>query len=74
MIQCGVVGWGLLKDPRALRLSWLYPVRDLQGFLVWAASFTSHEFYWRGETYRFTDDGRIIAQDRNRESPVALRT
>ena len=74
VIQCGVVGWGLLKDPRALRLSWLYPVRDLQGFLVWAASFTSHEFYWRGETYRFTDDGRIIAQDRNRESPVALRT
>jgi ceramide glucosyltransferase len=58
------VGWGLLKDPRALRLCWLYPLRDLQGFLIWAASFASHNFYWRGEIYRFTDDGRIIAQSR----------
>jgi ceramide glucosyltransferase len=74
VLQSVVVGWWLLRDPRALRLCWLYPLRDLQGFLVWAASFTSHKFYWRGETYRFTDDGRIIAQDRNAESPVPVRT
>lgn len=74
VLQSVIVGWGLLKDPRALRLCWLYPLRDLQGFLVWAASFTSHRFYWRGETYCFTEDGRIIAQDRNRELPVAVRT
>jgi ceramide glucosyltransferase len=74
VIQSLVVGWGLLKDPRALRLCWLYPLRDLQGFLVWAASFTSHRFYWRGETYRFTDNGRIIAEDRKAESPLAVRT
>ena len=73
VIQSVVVGWGLLKDRRALRLCWLYPLRDLQGFLVWAASFSSHRFYWRGETYRFTDNGRIIAQDRKRESPVEVR-
>jgi ceramide glucosyltransferase len=64
VIQAVAVGWGLLKDRRALRLCWLYPLRDLQGFLVWAASFASHNFYWRGEIYRFTDDGRIIAQSR----------
>jgi len=74
VLQSVVVGWGLLKDPHALRLCWLYPLRDLQGFLVWAASFTSHRFYWRGETYLFTNDGRIIAEDRNRELPVALGT
>jgi len=68
VIQAVAVGWGLLKDPRALRLCWLYPLRDLQGFLVWAASFTSHNFYWRGEIYRFTDDGKIIAQSRKSES------
>lgn len=67
VIQAVAVGWGLLKDPRALRLCWLYPLRDLQGFLVWAASFASHNFYWRGEIYRFTDDGRIIAQSRERQ-------
>lgn len=68
VIQAVAVGWVLLKDPRALRLCWLYPLRDLQGFLVWAASFASHNFYWRGEIYRFTDDGRIIAQSRKSES------
>jgi len=73
VIQSVVVGWGLLKDPRALRLCWLYPLRDLQGFVVWVASFLSHNFYWRGEIYRFTDDGKIIAQDRKRESAEVTR-
>lgn len=64
VIQSVVVGWWLLRDPRALRLCWLYPLRDLQGFAVWLASFASRDFYWRGEMYRFTDAGKIIAQDR----------
>lgn len=70
VVQCIGVGWGLLKDPRALRLCWLYPVRDLQGFIVWTASFISHSFYWRGETYRFTGDGKIIPQQREAETPA----
>jgi ceramide glucosyltransferase len=73
LVQCLVVGWGLLKDPRALRLCWLYPLRDLQGFLVWAASFLSHTFYWRGEIYRFTDEGRIVPQSRSAEVRVPAR-
>jgi ceramide glucosyltransferase len=68
VIQAVAVGWGLLKDPSALRLCWLYPLRDLQGFFVWVASFASHNFYWRGEIYRFTDDGKIIAQSRKSDS------
>ena len=64
IIQSVGVGSWLLRDPRALRLCWLYPLRDLQGFAVWVASFLSHTFYWRGETYRFTSEGRIIAQHR----------
>jgi ceramide glucosyltransferase len=73
LVQCLVVGWGLLKDPRALRLFWLYPLRDLQGFLVWAASFLSHTFYWRGEIYRFTNEGRIVPQSRSAELRVPAR-
>ena len=64
VIQSLAVGWGLLRDPRAVRLCWLYPLRDFQGFVVWAASYLSRNFYWRGETYRFTSGGKIIAQDR----------
>jgi ceramide glucosyltransferase len=63
-IQSLAVGWGLLRDPRALRLFWLYPLRDFQGFVVWVASYFSRDFYWRGETYRFTAGGKIIARDR----------
>jgi ceramide glucosyltransferase len=65
VIQSVAVGWGLLQDPRALRLCWLYPLRDFQGFVVWAGSYLSRNFYWRGETYRFTAGGKIIPQDRN---------
>lgn len=72
VIQSLVVGWWLLEDQRALRFCWLYPLRDLQGFGVWLASFLSHTFYWRGEIYRFTEDGKIIAQTRKTAaSPVA---
>lgn len=72
VIQSIVVGRWLLKDSRALWFCWLYPLRDLQGFAVWVASFLSHTFYWRGETYRFTDDGRIVAETRKgTPAPVA---
>lgn len=71
VLQSIVVGWGLLQDPRALRLCWLYPLRDLQGFLVWVVSFLSHDFYWRGELYRFTDEGRIVPQNRKTQTPAA---
>ena len=70
VIQSLVVGWWVLKDQRALRFCWLYPLRDLQGFGVWIASFLSHTFYWRGEIYRFTEDGKIIAQTRKTVAPA----
>src|SRR5256885_12452505 len=70
VIQSLVVGWWLLKDQRALRFCWLYPLRDLQGFGVWIASFLSHTFYWRGEIYRFTKDGKIVAQSRKVVAPA----
>jgi len=63
-IQCIAVGWGLIRDHRSLYFSWLYPLRDLQGWLMWACSFMGRNFYWRGEKYRFMKNGRIVPQDR----------
>lgn len=68
-LQSLVVGWWLLEDARALKFCWLYPLRDLQGFGVWIASFLSHTFYWRGEIYRFTKEGKIVAQSRRVTAP-----
>jgi len=74
LIQSIVVGWWLLRDPRALTFCWLYPLRDLQGFGVWVASFLSHTFYWRGELYRFTRDGKIIPETRKAIIPPVATT
>jgi ceramide glucosyltransferase len=64
MLQSILVGWGIARDPRAITMCWLYPVRDLAGFFIWLGSYTSRRFYWRGETYRFGMGGRITAEHR----------
>ena len=64
MIQSIAVGWGVARDPRAIWLCWLYPVRDFFGFVAWLLSYTSREFYWRGETYRFSKGGTIAPLQR----------
>ena len=68
MIQSIVVGWSVARDPRAIWLCWLYPLRDLFGFVAWVASYTSRDFYWRGETYRFRKGGRIAPLERQDRS------
>ena len=62
MLQSLVVGWGIVRDPRARTFFWLYPVRDLVGFLLWCGSFRGGRFVWRGEHYRFQRGGRILAE------------
>jgi len=59
ILQSVAVGWNVARDPRAVRLCWLYPLRDFFGFVAWMLSYTSRDFYWRGETYRFGKGGRI---------------
>jgi ceramide glucosyltransferase len=73
VVQSIAVGRGIIGDPRALYLSWLYPIRDFLGFLTWLGSFSSRTFYWRGELYRFSKGGRIIPQNRPAESAVGSK-
>jgi len=64
LIQSLAVGWGIARDPRSALFCWLYPLRDLAGFLIWVGSYTSRRFFWRGETYAFGKGGRIVAENR----------
>ena len=72
-LQSIAVGWGIVRDRRALRDCWLYPLRDLQGFLTWIGSYSSRSFLWRGEVYRFGAGGRITPQRRPAEPAIANR-
>jgi len=67
VVQSLAVGRGVVCDRRALWLCWLYPLRDLFGFITWVASYTSATFLWRGERYSFSSGGRIIARERATE-------
>lgn len=60
IVECLVVGWGIVRDPRAIRSPWLYPIRDLIGFIVWCASYLSKGSVWRDSTYKLLEGGRIV--------------
>jgi hypothetical protein len=41
IVEALVIGWGVTRCRDCLRQPWLYPLRDLMGFAVWATSYTS---------------------------------
>jgi ceramide glucosyltransferase len=55
-----VAGWGVVRDGRALRSAWLYPLRDSMGFAFWCASYLGRTIVWRGERYRLEECGRMV--------------
>jgi ceramide glucosyltransferase len=63
MAMSVTVGWGVVRDRRALSYCWLYPLRDLMGFGFWLASYAGNTVDWRGEKYRLHPGGRMIRQD-----------
>jgi ceramide glucosyltransferase len=60
LIECWVVGWKVVRDPQAKSAAWLYPVRDIFGFLVWCASYVTRRAVWRDSRYELVEGGRIV--------------
>jgi ceramide glucosyltransferase len=60
IIMSIAAGYGVVGDRRALHDCWLYPLRDLTGFLVWCGSYFGETVDWRGEKYRLTAKGRMV--------------
>lgn len=54
-----LVGWMVVRDPQVRRAPWLYPLRDMLGFLVWFASYLNLRYVWRDS--RFELKGTRIA-------------
>lgn len=62
LVEAVLAGWGVVGDPQVRRYFWLYPLRDLLGFLLWCASFLSTTIVWRGERYRLEMGGRMLRE------------
>jgi ceramide glucosyltransferase len=60
IVMSVAVGWGVVRDRRALAYCWLYPLRDLMGFGFWLASYAGDIVDWRGEKYRLVTGGRMV--------------
>jgi ceramide glucosyltransferase len=59
LVEAWVVGWMVVRDPQIRRAPWLYPLRDLRGFIVWFASYLKLRYVWRDS--RFELRGTRIA-------------
>ncbi|MGB7846960.1 MAG: glycosyltransferase [Candidatus Acidiferrum sp.] len=62
VVESLLVGWGIVRDPVARKQFWLYPLRDLLGFMVWAASYVGARFVWRDSRYELRGDRFVLRQ------------
>src|SRR5262245_22219322 len=69
ILQSWLVGWGVVRDPVAVKQFWLYPIRDILGFVVWAASYSAARAVWRDNRYELQGDKIVLRK--NKETPVA---
>ena len=60
IVESWVVGWGTVRDPVAMTQFWLYPIRDLLGFIVWVASYTSPTVVWRDTKYELKGEKIVM--------------
>lgn len=58
-----LVGWAVVRERKLLRTVLLFPLRDLLGFIYWAASYGSREIVWRNQVYRLEEGGLMLARE-----------
>jgi len=63
VLESWIVGWGVVRDRVALLQFWLYLLRDLLGFIVWAASYTSAKTAWRDSRYELRGDKIVLRKN-----------
>ena len=63
VLEAWIVGWGVVRDRVALVQFWLYPLRDLLGLIVWAASYTGAKTAWRDSRYELRGDKIVLREN-----------
>jgi ceramide glucosyltransferase len=68
MVEAWVVGWLVVRDPRVRRAPWLYPLRDLLGFVVWFASYLKLRYVWRDSRFELKGARIVLRQTSSERS------
>jgi ceramide glucosyltransferase len=63
ILESWFIGWHVVGDAVALKRPWLYLVRDLLGFAVWAASYTAARTVWRSSNYELNRDKIVLREN-----------
>ncbi|MEQ1884203.1 MAG: glycosyltransferase [Bryobacteraceae bacterium] len=69
LLETWAVGWTVVRDPVAKKQPWLYLVRDLLGFVVWVASYTSAKAAWRSSNYELRKDKIVLREKATAAKP-----
>jgi ceramide glucosyltransferase len=59
VLLCLIAGGMVVHDSDAYKFCWLYPLRDLLGFVFWAASYTSRHVGWRDDLFILEKKGKM---------------
>ena len=62
-IMAFAVGWVVLRDRPLLWKLWLYPTRDLLGFIVWCMSFGGTKIAWRSSRFELQGERMVLRKD-----------
>jgi ceramide glucosyltransferase len=54
-----IVGGLVVRSRESVLLGFLYPLRDLIGFLLWAASYLSNKLHWHGRVFELEPGGTM---------------
>jgi ceramide glucosyltransferase len=67
-IMAFAVGWLALRDRPLLGKIWLYPTRDLLGFIVWCMSFGGTKIAWRSSRFELQGERMVLRKDASHPS------
>ena len=60
LFESWLVGWTIVRDSVVLKRFWLFPLRDLLGFIVWVTSYTGARTVWRDHRYELRGDKIVL--------------
>jgi len=59
IVQSMLVGGLVVHSKQSVKLAFLFPLRDLIGFMLWAASYANNTLHWHGKIFELEPGGTM---------------